>query len=83
MLWNMKGAVIPIVIGALGTVPNGKRKRLEELEIRGRIDTIQTSVLLRSVGIYRRILKTWEELLSLKHQGNNKIQQIGTDGVQD
>ena len=32
-LWNMKVTVIPIVIGALGTIPKGLVKRLEELEI--------------------------------------------------
>ena len=33
--------VILTVIGALGTVLKGEEKRLEELEIRGRIETIQ------------------------------------------
>ena len=32
-LWNMKVMVIPIVIGTLGTVLKGLRRRLEELEI--------------------------------------------------
>ena len=41
-LWNMKVAVIPIVIGALGTVTKGLLKGLEDLEIRGRVETIQT-----------------------------------------
>ena len=36
-LWNMKVKVIPIVVGALGTVPKSLEKRLE---IRGRIETI-------------------------------------------
>ena len=38
--WNMKVTVIPIVIGALGTVTKGLLKRLEDLEIRGRVETI-------------------------------------------
>ena len=33
-LWNLKVTVIPIVIGALGTIPKGLLKELEELEIR-------------------------------------------------
>ena len=37
-LWNMKVKVIPIVVGALGTVPKGLEKSLENLEIRGRIE---------------------------------------------
>ena len=41
-LWNMKVKIVPIVIGALGTVPKGLEKNLGELEIRGRIKTIST-----------------------------------------
>ena len=44
-LWNMKVAVILIVIGALGTVTKGLVKELEDLEIRGRVKTIQTTAL--------------------------------------
>ena len=40
--------VIPIVIGALGTIPKGLEKGLEDLEIGGQVKTIQTTVLLRS-----------------------------------
>ena len=42
-LWNMKVTVIPIVIGALGTVPKVFEERLKDLEIRGRIETLQTT----------------------------------------
>ena len=40
-LWNIRVMVIPIVIGAYETVPKSLMKRLEELEIRGRTETIQ------------------------------------------
>ena len=46
-LWNMRVKVVPIVIGALGTVPKGLEKSLSELEIKGRIETIQTTALLK------------------------------------
>ena len=39
-LWNMKVTIIPIVIGAFGTVIKGLLKGLEDLEIGGRVDTI-------------------------------------------
>ena len=42
-LWNMRVKVLPIVIGALGTVPKGLEKSLSELRIKGRIKTIQTA----------------------------------------
>ena len=41
-LWNMKGTIIPNVISALGTVNEGLIKGQENLEIRGRVETIQT-----------------------------------------
>ena len=47
-LWNMKVTVIPIVIGALSTVTKGLVQALENLEIRGRVETIQTTAMLRS-----------------------------------
>ena len=36
----MKGTVIPNVIGVLGTVTKGLVQGLEDLEIRGRMETI-------------------------------------------
>ena len=41
-LWNMKVMVIPTVIGALGTILKWWVKRLEDLEIRRKVETIQT-----------------------------------------
>ena len=46
------------VIGALDTVTKRLVKGLEDLEIRGRVETIQTTALLRSARILRRVLKT-------------------------
>ena len=40
--------VIPIVTGALGIVTIGLLKGLEELDIRERVEIIQTTPLLRS-----------------------------------
>ena len=48
----------PIVIGALGTVTKGLVHGLEEVEIMGRVETVQTIALLRSARIVRRILET-------------------------
>ena len=64
-LWNMKVTIIPIVIGAFGTVTKGLLKGLEDLEVGGRVDTIQTTALLKTARILRRVLKTWGDLLSL------------------
>ena len=56
-LWNMKLTVI-LLTGALGTVTKGLIQRLEDLEIRGRVETIQTTELLKSARILRRVLET-------------------------
>ena len=47
----MKETVIPIVTGLLGTIPKSLVKELEELEIRGRAEIIQTTARLKSAGI--------------------------------
>ena len=55
---NMKVTFIPFVIGGLGTVIEGLLKGMEDLEIRGRVETIQTTTLLKSARIPRRVLQT-------------------------
>ena len=57
-LWNMKVTIVPIVIGALGTVTKGLLKGREDLEVGGRVETIQTTALLRTARILRRVLET-------------------------
>ena len=64
----MKVTIVPIVIGALGTVTKGLLKGSEDLEVGGRVETIQTTALLRTARILRRVLETWGDLLSLKLQ---------------
>ena len=44
----MKVKVTPIVIRALGTIPQSIGKRTEDLEIRGLVETTKTTALLRS-----------------------------------
>ena len=63
-LWNIKVTIIAIVIGTFGTVTKGLLKKLEDLEIRRRMETIQTT----SARILRRVLEIWGNLLSLKLQ---------------
>ena len=67
-LCNMKVTIIPIVIGEFGTVNKRLLKGLEDLEIGGRVETIQTTALLRTASILRGFLETWGNLLSLKLQ---------------
>ena len=67
-LWNMQVTIIPNVIGAFRTVTKELQKGLEDLEVGGRVETIQTTTLLRTARILRRVLETWGDLLSLKIQ---------------
>ena len=64
----MKVTIIPIVIGAFSIVTKGLLKGLDDLEVGGRVETIQTTTLLRTDRILRRVLETWGDLLSLKLQ---------------
>ena len=67
-LWNMKVTIVPIVIGAFGTITKGLLKGLGDLEVGGREETIQMTALLRTARILRRVLETWGVFLSFKLQ---------------
>ena len=47
-----------MVIGAFSTVTKELLKALEDLEVGGRVETIQTTALLRTARILRRVLET-------------------------
>ena len=64
----MNVTIIPIVIGSFGTVTKGLLKGIEDLEVGGRVETIQTTALLKTARILRRVLETWGDLLSLNLQ---------------
>ena len=64
----MKVTTVPVVMGAFGTVSKGLLKGLEDLEVGGRVETVQTTALVKTARILRRVLETWGDLLSLKLQ---------------
>ena len=49
----MKVTIVPIVSGALDTITKGLLKGLEDLEVGGRVETIQTTALLRTARTLR------------------------------
>ena len=69
--------VISVVVRVLGTVLNGREKRLEELETGRRIETIQITALLKSVRILRRVLEIFAQyllhFLSLRRADGNIV----------
>ena len=64
----MKLTIVPIVIGAFGTVTKELLKSLENLEVGGGVETFQTTALLKTARILRSVLETWGDLQSLKLQ---------------
>ena len=64
-----KVIVILIIIGTLGTVPKNLGKRLDVLEIRGRMKTFQ-STALSALG---SVLDAWENLLPLRAVVKNSL----------
>ena len=54
----MQVTIIPIVIGVFGTVTKGLLKRLEDLEVGERVETIRTTALFRTARILRKVLET-------------------------
>ena len=69
-------AIILIVIGALGKVIKGLIQGLEDMEIRGRVEIIQTTVLVRSTRILRRVLEIGETCC---HSNSNEWPTAKTD----
>ena len=45
-LWNRKVSIVPMLIGAFGTVTEGLLKNLEDLEVGGRVETIQNDSII-------------------------------------
>ena len=62
----MKLTIIPIGIGAFATVTKGLLKGLEDLDVGGLVETIPTTILVRTARILRRVWETWGDLLSFK-----------------
>ena len=49
--------IVPFAFGALGTINKGLLKGLADLEVGGRVETIQMTALLRMARILRRVLE--------------------------
>ena len=51
--------VMPILVSVLGTVRNGLKRRLKEVEIKGRKEIKQTPALLRAARMHKNLQETW------------------------
>ena len=54
-----KTVIVPIVLGALGTVPVKLSKLLKKLEIEDVIGSLQTGVLISTTAILRKVLNLY------------------------
>ena len=59
-LWGMRTTIVAIVIGAFGTITKVLSKGLEDLEVGGRVETIQTRALMKNHQL-TLMLKTLKE----------------------
>ena len=75
-LQNMKVTIIPVVINAFGTVTKGLSKGLEDLEVRGRMETIQTTTLFRRPEYWE---ESWRLDETCCHSNSNERPSDNTD----
>ena len=55
-MWDKETLIVPIIIGALGSIPNDLECNLKKLDISYNLETLQKSVLLGTANILRKVL---------------------------
>ena len=55
-MWDKETSVVPIIMGALGSIPNDLKCNLKRLGISYKVGTLQKSVLLGTANILRKVL---------------------------
>ena len=56
-LWGVRCLVVPVVIGALGTIPKRLSSYMALLDIHLSVETLQKSAILGTARILRRVLE--------------------------
>ena len=59
-LWHKPVEIVPIIIGALGTIPRSLKMNLEELGTDVAPGLLQKSVVLETPHIIRRVMDSYE-----------------------
>jgi hypothetical protein len=57
LMWNLKGTIIPVIIGATGIVTGSLRKNLEAVPGKHSIDSLQKTAVLGTSHIIRKVLQ--------------------------
>ena len=55
-MWDKETLIVPIIIGALESIPNDLECNLKKLGISYNVGTLQKSVLLGTVNILRKVI---------------------------
>ena len=55
-MWDKETLIVPIMIGALGSIPNDLECNLKKLDISYDVETLSKSVLLGTANILRKVL---------------------------
>ena len=55
-IWDMQVEIVPIIIGALGTIPRSLKRNLEKLEAEVAPGLMQKSVILETAHIVRKVM---------------------------
>ena len=55
-MWDIKTIIIPVIIGALGSIPEDIHKFLKLLDIKYYMNILQHTVLLGTANILRKVL---------------------------
>ena len=55
-MWDKETLIVPIIIGALGSIPKDLECNLKKLEISYNVETLQKSVLLGTANILTKVL---------------------------
>ena len=55
-MWGKETSIVPIIIGALGSIPNNLECNLKKLGILRNVETLQKSVLLGTANVLRKAL---------------------------
>jgi len=53
-MWNLKCTIVPVIIGATGTVTRSLKKNLETIPGKHSIDSLQTTAILGISHIIRK-----------------------------
>ena len=56
-MWNLKGTIIPVLIGATGILTRSLRKHLEAVPGKHSIDSLQKTAILGTSHTIRKVLK--------------------------